>query len=383
MKEKNIVTAIYFHPEAYPPTLNALTELSKCVNHISVLHRPHLQAVWQYPPNVSLHASGTPMKAKEQEQASIFKKVSFFLAFTWHFYKLIKKEKPALVLVYDNMSLFSFSIIRRFVRGNIEKWYHNHDVAEPGSQRKYSLGWWSLKAERKAFRWLTVFSLPANERKQYFPLEQFKGQYFYLPNLPAISFYGGVKASRPDDCIKLIYQGSVTQGHGLEEMIGILNTTVNGKPLQLNIAGGVSEEYRLALQQLAQQHQAADKLVFTGFIPYRELPAFTAGCHIGVAINRPLGIIYQTGGTASNKIYEYMACGLPVLYFDDAHYKTWLSPYNWAFATDLSPQSLIKCITAIDSSQQQLSASAVTAFRNTLNYEQQFGPVAQYLSQKD
>jgi hypothetical protein len=47
------------------------------------------------------------------------------------------------------------------------------------------------------------------------------------------------------------------------------------------------------------------KVEFKGYITYDELLKISSTCHIGITINEPNEIIYQTFGLASNKIYEY------------------------------------------------------------------------------
>ena len=39
------------------------------------------------------------------------------------------------------------------------------------------------------FKYLDLFSLPAIERKDYFPMNELKGQFFYIPNFPSKEFY--------------------------------------------------------------------------------------------------------------------------------------------------------------------------------------------------
>src|SRR4051812_35363574 len=94
----NMVIGIYFHPEAYPPTLNAVGELSKCFSHISIVHRPHLKSAWNYPANVSLVATGKHMEMEQQKNASFFGKTFFFFQFVAIFLKICLKEKPAYIL---------------------------------------------------------------------------------------------------------------------------------------------------------------------------------------------------------------------------------------------------------------------------------------------
>ncbi len=82
-------------------------------------------------------------------------------------------------------------------------------------------------------------------------------------------------------------------------------------------------------------------------VSYHELIKITQTHHVGIATHLPICIGYKTAAKASNKIYEYAASGLPVLYYNTEHYISHLSKYKWAIATDLSVQDLKKQINYI------------------------------------
>ena len=83
---------------------------------------------------------------------------------------------------------------------------------------------------------------------------------------------------------------------------------------------------------------------------------------------------------ASNKIYEYAASGLPVFYYDDEHYKKYLSVYPWALPVNLSMQSIHKAISFARSNYSELSAKALKDFRTRLNFGAVYKPVMEYMN---
>lgn len=87
----NIVIGIYFHPEAYPPTLNAIGELSECFDSVTVIHRPHLKGSWQYPANVKAIPSGKYLTSEDQQKASLLKKIFFFFNLRFLCFELVKR----------------------------------------------------------------------------------------------------------------------------------------------------------------------------------------------------------------------------------------------------------------------------------------------------
>jgi hypothetical protein len=109
MQKENLLVGIYYHPEAFPPTLNALQELSDCFDTIEVICRPHINGTWQYPKNVSVMPAGHQMSSSEQEESSTLKKALFFLHFTYHFFKTGIKKRPVTCLLYDPHAYFVVS----------------------------------------------------------------------------------------------------------------------------------------------------------------------------------------------------------------------------------------------------------------------------------
>lgn len=379
--KNNIICAIYFHPEAYPPTLNALAILGKTAD-IDVLFRPHLNTMWTYPNSIHLHASGKHMDIKAQEESNIFQKGYFFLGFVWRFRSLILNKKPRVIILYDSIPLFAYYLIRWSVIYDPIIWYHNHDVVEQNKSRKYSIGWFAAKFEPKMFPYLNLFSLPSKERIPYFPISNLKGKYLYLPNFPSKEFYSNfIKLPRKQgQPWRLIYQGSIDEGHGLEIIIQILSKSIGGRLMELHLAGRISPKYKTILVKIAEEFNVVQQVIFHGNIPYAHLPSLTITCDIGIAIHEPKEIIYQTGGTASNKIYEYAACGLPILYLNYSHYNQYLSKYSWAIATDLKPDSVKTAVETIVDDYARLSTLAREEFEINLNFEKGFESAVDFLT---
>ena len=378
----NILIVIYGHPENYPPTLNAIAELAQISKNIKVLHRPHTKTRWPYPPNVVLVPSGRLMSPRTQEQSSLPIKILIFTNFVRHLLGMLRKEGPDHILVYDGLALLALQLIARAIPSNVTLWYHNHDVMMLSDVRKYSLSWWASKLQVKIFPKLHLFSLPSRERLSFFPMEAFRGSFFYVPNLPSVAFYQQFYQKKDLQAvprIRLVYQGAVSSDHGFEEIIPLLKERINGKPLELTLLGVIRDDYLSHLQKLANSHQVQDQLAYKGNFSYFDLPEESSRHHIGIAINKPRKVIYKTGGTASNKIYEYAALGLPILYLDHPSYTQHLEQYPWALETDLRPGDLMEKLTYIVQNYPRLSEKANQDFRNRLNFSVRFKKVRDYL----
>ncbi len=378
MSKKVLVCAIYNHPEAYPPTLNAITQLSSVYDDIYILCQPNLPDQWQYPANVTLIKNGgnTVVTVKEQASLSTVKKIMLFLSFTYKLLTLVKKHKANTVLVYDPLPLFSYFLASNFCKKPQVVWYHNHDVNEEGGKK--SIGGFAARYEKASFQKLDIFSLPADERRQYFPMDVFKGNYFFIPNYPSVHFYSRfTKTHTPHSDLKLIYQGSISNGHGIEELIAFI--AQSSRNISFTLIGNVHDEYKAELSELKQRLNVDDKVRFLAPVNYTQLPPITMQHDVGIAIHVPHNLIYATGGTASNKIYEYAAAHLPILYFDSEHYRHFLGAYKWAFATNMSYPGIEEHFAYITAHLNELSDEAFKDFSDKLNFENVFSPIKNHL----
>ena len=301
----------------------------------------------------------------------------FFLKFTLNLFLITIRNKPKVILLYDVIPLFSFSLIRPFIFSPYLLWYHNHDVSELDKNKKISIGSMAAQNQSKMFPYLDVFSLPALDRMKYFPMDKLKGRFFYIPNFPSKNFYSSFqnKGFNNLDPIRIIYQGAIGVGHGIENIMEIMDNKIHNKYIQLILKGFISDEYKSIIIKKAIQLKINDRIEFIGISAYQDVPKLTTTCHIGIGIHTKNDTMNKTLGTASNKLYEYAACGLPILYYDNEHFKNHLGKYEWAFATDLTQESLKGCIETIISNYDNFSKKAIEDFNEYLNFENYFSQV--------
>jgi hypothetical protein len=372
-RENNIVIGVFSHPEYYPPTLNAIHELSKIFDNVYVLSRNVLESKWDYPSNVQLVVSGKYCTIRESEQKNFIQKFFSFFYFTFHLFKLIRKTKPTYIQVCDTIPLFSLFLIKIVISKKIKIWYHNHDVCEIKLCRKFSIGWFAVKYESKMFPFLDIFTLPSEDRKKFFSMEKLNGHYYLLPNFPAKKHYNDIINNYLEDSpINLIYQGSVGPGHGLEFICSLLDSKIDNKKINLNIIGAISPMFYEELIEKLPKKKYIVNVITYGQSPYSELVKYNIENSIGIAILEPNNINYKYAGTASNKIYEYAAKGIPILYFDNEYYNNYLIDIEWAFPVKLEKESILNAIKKIFVDYKNLSDKAKIDFDQKLNYESYF-----------
>jgi len=374
-KYKRIVAGIYYDPEFYPPTINAINNLSEICEELVVVTRNHSELDFPSPGNVRLIKLGPLMSVQESEKKSLHSKIISFVNYTFTLWKYTNKKDTDLAVYYDAIPLLSFFVFRKFISRKKLIWYHNHDM--PGSQlhliRKYSIGWFSSKYEKSAMNYINFFSLPSDDRLAYYPNWNRMDDYFLLPNYPSLKLYKKrAHHGFINDEIKIIFQGTIGEDHGLEELVSILNHKINNNSLRLILKGSVRPHYKKSLTEQAVSLGVADKLEWIGLGPYCELPALTTTCHIGIAVYTGTDSVRKTLGTASNKIYEYAASGLPIILFENEQFRKYLSGYSWAFFSDATAPSFEDCIKNIVNNYAEYSKQSRIGFESGLNFESEF-----------
>ena len=372
-----LVAAHYSHIGFYPPSINAVQILSGRYDDILVLNSNVFRSEFVFKKNVIIKVVGKYTAIRDFENRSILLKVFHFVKYVL-FLKANLKNADVFI-AYDAIPLLAFRIIRFFepFKKAPLLWYHNHDVYEPGVNRILSIAWLAEHNEPRMFPRIDFFSLPSEDRRKFFPIHLLKGTYFFLPNYPSKEFYQKfvIQNKKLDNDIKLIYQGSIGPGHGLESIISILPNKILGKILTLHLKGFISDAYKIELKRIANLYFVDSHLFFYPVTAYQDVPKLASTCHIGIGIHTGNDRMNGSLGTSSNKIYEYAALGLPVLLYRNKHFVKTLSMYPWAKFTDLSELDLMHCIKDIANNYEFLSQSSIDSFNNDLNFEIYFKDV--------
>jgi len=375
MKDNKVVLSIILNPiNFYPPTLNALVCLKRAGFHVISYSVDSEESM--------LQLNGLDINFKTVKRPVLFpSKVNgllHLLLITCRVGFKILKEKPDFILMYDDTALIPVYFLKKLIPKYTKLWYHNHDILED-NMSNFSLITLAKKAQKSIFSNLDIFSIPSEERIPFFPMDKFSGKLIFLPNYPGKWLFNNFKTPRLESLnnIKLIYQGRLSEGHGLIELVRLL---VNRKDIHLTYIGLGDQTYIEFIRREIERLNLTERVkILDPVSSYLQLPPITKECHIGIAINVPKSIHYETAGTASNKIYEYSGLGLPIIYYDHPQYVKYLDKYDWAFPTDITERSIELIIEEVKSNFNKFSDSAKRDFNNNLNFENQFEKVIQLL----
>jgi starch synthase len=176
----------------------------------------------------------------------------------------------------------------------------------------------------------------------------------------------------------LLRQGRIGPGHALEATIRSLPLWAS-RDWGLVLVGMGAPDYADALARLAGELGVGNQLVLLPPVSYDEVLRLTPGADAGHALYEPVHINHLYPTTASNKLLEYMAAGLPVLVSDRPGLRVFVDKYECGLTADeSSPESIAAAVNRLlgdPDLARRLGAAGARAFAEELNYERQFAPV--------
>jgi glycosyltransferase involved in cell wall biosynthesis len=125
--------------------------------------------------------------------------------------------------------------------------------------------------------------------------------------LPAVSSQNGDPGGAGQDRLAL-YVGALTTGRGLELSIMALNHIDD---VRLRLVGPARPAYLKELVALADREGVSDRVEFAGAVTADRLIETIREASVGLALIQPICLSYRM--SLPNKVFEYVAAGLPVL----------------------------------------------------------------------
>ncbi|WP_338443962.1 glycosyltransferase family 4 protein [Pseudomonas sp. LTR0] len=135
-----------------------------------------------------------------------------------------------------------------------------------------------------------------------------------LQNRPRLTHCGSTNRIREELGLTeqwpiIVYQGGLQQGRGLEKLI---RTAASVPEAYFVLIGGGRLAYLLS--RLIEELELQDRVRIIPTVPLAELPSYTASADIGVQPIENTCLNHYT--TDSNKLFEYLIAGLPVVATD-------------------------------------------------------------------
>lgn len=384
--KKMISIVIYANPDDYPPTMRAVDILSKEFD-IIIICRNQNKAEVVYPDNVGLYRLGKLKTSREKESQGRAIKVFEYMMFVLRVIFYIRFYRCKLIYSYDMHGFIAGFLASRYGR-NIPLFYHNHELSGLGKVSgllSHMIKYLEISLAHRADR--VIF--PDINRARFFQakakLAKFPDIVMNTPlrvdNLPPNRLKKKLEMKGIDTSLKtVLYQGAINETSCALELVESI--VFWPKNTILILMGRTYVEYLDRVYARARALNLDERIIHLAFMPYSELSSYTVGAYLGLALFKSYDInrIFVAG--ASNKIFEYLSMGTPVVTNDSPYFKEVLDSSYAYFAQPDSPEDIGRTINSVfsdDDGYRKKCQAARQAHLTKLNYQEQFRPIVEYI----
>jgi glycosyltransferase involved in cell wall biosynthesis len=213
----------------------------------------------------------------------------------------------------DFSVIYFLSFIPRFLRSKTPVIFESHKIFHKTSKIV------SFKQEQRAYKVVDYFVVTSNNCKEDL------NQYFDISNQHIVVASNGVDIEhfRREEVDRkilkkyglqnankiLVYHGSFLWWKGVDDLIKSLHYIKNDN-IRLLLIGGYGKDFE-DMKELVEKEKLEERVIFTGYLDHKEMIALLHLSDVGILPNNRSeeGERY----TSPVKLYEYMACGLPII----------------------------------------------------------------------
>jgi glycosyltransferase involved in cell wall biosynthesis len=266
--------------------------------------------------------------------------------------------------------------------------YHEHDAPDADSKALFQR--LSLSARRRVARRAELCVLPNQQRAERFAAETgLRQKVLCVWNCPLRQEVADQRNGAQADDLWLLYHGSIVPARlptTVVDALQLLPTNVKLRVIGYETIG--HRGYVRELQQRAERLGLSGRIEFAGPVPQRaELLALGRKCDVGLAFmpKQCTGFNERTMTGASNKPFDYLACGLALLVSDLPDWREMFVQSGYAQVCDSDePESIARALSWFLEHRvemRQMGGRGQQRIATDWNYERQFQPVLERLSQ--
>lgn len=299
----------------------------------------------------------------KQDTTSILGKLSKRIKFAKGVIKQIKKYKPDVIHAND-FDVLLMVYLSGYKKANII--FDAHEIyAKNAFINKY--GFISILVELMEkhiiAKRVNAFVTVSHAAKSYYTKKGYKKIPHVITNAPFLD--ESLALTKSSEINEVVYQGQIVADRGYEEFVKAA-TIHHDKPSYYVVRGfGPQEEEIRKLIEVENANVRLDEPV-----EVKELVKKLSESDIGVVLTKPVSINFEY--TVSNKIFECIHAGLPVILSPVIEHRFLNDKYNFGIVIDeVKPENIAKAVNKLISDNDfydQLRHNAIEASK-TLNWQ--------------
>ncbi len=311
MTGKRVLYVQYTNPAGYPPLLHSARLLADRGFSVLFLGTDALADALTVPRHDRVEVRLMPFQAGGWLQKAHFVRFALWVmakAATW---------RPSWIYASDPLSTPIALLLKRVLGFRVI--YHEHDSPslESAAGREGSRFVKLVMSARRALACKAdLCILPSAERTRMFAATTGRSELLTIWNCPARSEVATGGQDRPDRTLRVLYHGSIVPARVPRQVLEALAIAPPGMSLTIigyETAGHA--DYVRELSTLAENLKVANRVNFEGPMSRADLMARCAEFDVGLAL-LPIDssdVNERSMVGASNKPFDYMACGLSLL----------------------------------------------------------------------
>jgi glycosyltransferase involved in cell wall biosynthesis len=367
----------YTNPAAYPPLEHSAHILADAGFDVRLIGTSILGDAIELQPHPRIE-----VRLRRFRGAGWAQKLNYLGFIGWAASQAIRWQ-PDWIYASDPLACPIALVLSRLCRARVI--YHEHDSPGPGDDRaaQSSFARFTLRCRRALGRRAAVCVLPNRTRAELFGRTVNRDDVLTVWNCPMRADVAPERPNRPASRLKVVYHGSIVPSRLPRQVIEALAQLPREVTLQI---GGYETAghpgYVQSLLDLAGELGIADRVTFVGTVRQREdLMRLCATGDVGLALLPADSADFNEREMvgASNKPFDYLANGLPVLVADLPEWRTTFIDAGLGRVCDpTSGQSVADALRwFLDHpvERDRMGQSGQTTIAASWNYETTFAPV--------
>lgn len=369
-RSPKIAFVMYTNPGAYPPVVNASTMLAERGAEVGIWGIGQFGAcgdlkVETRPGMTQWSMSYAPPGWRQKVHYGVFVVLCVLRTLFW---------RPRFVYVSDRFA-YPVGLLVSCLPG-LKVVAHEHDTPPNGTGAVDKILDW---ARRRLFKRAEFTVIPQTERAELVRKSLRPKRIQVVWNCPRVDEIVPVSPRERSDNWLLWYHGSIVPEQFPDSVVRALKLLPEG--VQLRFAGYETigcRSYVSDLKKLAGSLGVAERVEYVGAKPTRaELFAAASECDIGLSLFARSFRERMVG--ASNKPFDFLACGLAVVTNDTPEWKDFYADCPGVVACNPeSPEEIAALVNRMIGDPEKLQRERVAGqnvMRALYNYDRQFDPV--------